>query len=879
MNKLKSFLPDIIAVAAFVLISLVYFFPADIEGRILNQHDAGAGIGAGQEVAEYHERTGKETRWTNALFGGMPTYQISPSYNSSAVVRVAKDVYHLFLMNYVQFVFIYLLGFYILMRAFDFKAWMSALGAIMWAFSSYFFIIIAAGHIWKVLTLAYIPPTIAGMVLCYRGKYLWGCIVTAVFAAFQISSNHVQMTYYFLFPMAFMWIAYLVQAVKNKKMADFAKGTGALALGALLAVSVNLSNLYHTYEYSKETMRGASELTQKTHNNPGDQTSTGLGRDYITQWSYGIEETWTLMIPNAKGGASVPLVQNKTAMTKADNEFYSIYQQVTQYWGEQPMTSGPVYVGAFVCMLFILGLIIVKGPMKWALLAATVLSVLLSWGRNFMDFTDLFIDYMPMYAKFRTVSSILVVAEFTIPLLAMFALKRVVEICGEINEGGANAADLKKKLLRNIAISFALTGGFCLLFAIAPGIMSTPIASQEATAINNGLGEMAGAVTSNLIEMRTAMLTADCWRSFWIIAVCTILLVGYIYKVMNLSAKWMVGIILVITLFDMWAVNKRYLYDEMFKPEYERTEAYQITETDKQILADKTLDYRVLNFAGSTFNENTTSYFHKSIGGYHAAKMRRYQDMIDYHIQSEMGKLYKLVANANGDMTKIDGSQFPVINMLNTRYFIFPIQGGTVPVKNEYANGNAWFVNKLVYVDTADDEIGALGKVSPATTAVVNKEFASLLKEGGSTFELPLAQASAAEVTLKTAAAEANPVPDSLKTYSAAPLTNTSIGTVKMISYEPNALEYETNSEKGGVVVFSENYYPGWTAKIDGKEVEIARANYILRALQVPAGKHKIEMTFEPSSIDTTETVAYAAMALIALMVCGGIFVQYRKKD
>ena len=425
MKNWKQYLPDVLAVLLFAVISFAYFFPADIDGKVLFRHDSQAGVGLGHEAQEYRDRTdGDITRWTGSGFCGMPTYQISPAYKSLTTLTDIVDVYHLGLPENVWYLFVYLLGFYIMLRAFNLKTYLAALGSVLWAFSSYFLIIIAAGHIWKVMALAYLPPMIGGIVLAYRGKYLWGLFVTALFTAFEIFANHVQMTYYYLFIIFFMVVAYLVDAIRKKQMAHFLKATGVCALGALIGVSINLSNLYHTWEYSKESMRGKSELVKQRSAN---QTDSGLERDYITQWSYGVDETWTLLVPNTKGGASVPLAQSETAMQKADPQFMEVYQQLGQYWGDQPMTSGPVYVGAFVLMLFFLGALIVKGPIKWALVAATYLSVMLSWGHNFMGLTDFFIDYMPMYAKFRTVASILVIAEFTIPLLAMLALKEIIE--------------------------------------------------------------------------------------------------------------------------------------------------------------------------------------------------------------------------------------------------------------------------------------------------------------------------------------------------------------------------------------------------------------------------------------------------------------------
>ena len=824
MNTLKRYLPDVLAVLLFAVISYAYFFPADIEGRILYRHDSSAGRGAGQEASVYHEQTGKTTRWTNATFGGMPTYQTAPSYKSTDGLGKLVKAYHLWLPENVWYLFVYLLGFYILLRAFDFRWYLAALGSVVWAFSSYFLIIIAAGHIWKVMALAYLPPMIAGLVLAYRGRYLWGLIVTAIFAAFEVNANHVQMTYYYLFVIFFMVLAWLAEAVKKKQMAHFWKATAACAVGAALGICINISNLYHTWQYGQESMRGKSELVKK---NAANQTSSGLDRDYITQWSYGIGETWTLLIPNTKGGASFPLVMNKTAMEHADNNYIQIYQQLTQYWGEQPGTSGPVYVGAFVLMLFILGLFIVKGPMKWALLAATVLSILLSWGRNFMGFTDFFLDYIPMYAKFRTVASILVIAEFTIPLLAMLALKQVVE---ENN---------LKTLGKPLVLSFGLTAGICVLFALMPSLFfSDFVSSAELHAMSQIPADQLNPLLDNLREMRRAMFTADCWRSFWIIVIGAGILLLYLTK--KMKATYAVGAIMVLCLIDMWQVDKRYLNDEMFVEKSQRDAPQPMTATDQQILQDKSLDYRVLNLASNTFNENETSYYHKSIGGYHAAKLRRYQEMIDAYIAPEMQKLMPAIADAQGDMTKVAGdSLYPVLNMLNTKYVIMPLQGGqTVPIQNPYAYGNAWFVDKVNYVDNANQEIDMIGKLNLRHEAVADKKFQQQL--------------------------------------GAAVDQENAVVTIK--SYEPNHLTYDVQSDKGGVVVFSEIYYPGWTATIDGQPAELGRVNYILRALNVKAGQHQVELSFHPKSVERTETIAYVAFVLLLLAVAAVVFVEWKKQ-
>ena len=826
MTALKKYLPDVLVVIIFAVISFAYFFPADLDGRILYRHDSSAGRGAGQETAEYHERTGKVSRWSNATFSGMPTYQTAPSYQSVSVLNQAVKAYHLWLPENVWYVFAYLLGFYILLRAFDFRQSLAALGSIVWAFSSYFFIIIAAGHIWKVMALAYLPPMIAGIVLAYRGKYLWGFIVTAIFAAFEVDANHVQMTYYYLFIILFMIIAYLVDAIRKKRMAQFVKATSVCAAGALIGILMNISNLYHTWQYAQESMRGKSELVKK---DAANQTSSGLDRDYITQWSYGVDETWTLLVPNAKGGASVPLAANTEAMKKADPNFMQIYQQLGQYWGDQPGTSGPVYVGAFVLMLFILGLFIVKGPIKWALLAATILSILLSWGHNFMPFTNFFLDYIPMYSKFRTVASILVIAEFTIPLLAMMALKKIVD-----------EPDLLTKKAKFVYISFGLTGGIALLFALMPTLFfSDFISSQELEAFKSIPAEYLSPLESNLRSIRESIFTADCWRSFWIIVIGTLLL--FLYKFKKLKAEYMVGAIAILCLIDMWQVNKRYLNDEMFVEKSVREQAQPMTQTDCQILQDKSLDYRVLNLASNTFNENETSYYHKSIGGYHAAKLRRYQELIDAYISPEMQKMMLAIAKAGGDMTKVNGdSLFPVLNMLNAKYFIVPLQANqTVAIENPYVYGNAWFVDKVTYVKNANEELDALGKLNLRHEAVADARFQSPLGESKNQ-------------------------------------DSTSI--VKLTAYEPNQLTYDVRSATGGIVVFSEIFYPEWTATVDGKPVEIGRVDYVLRALNVDKGHHKVVLTFDPKSVKQTETVAYLSYGVLLLVVLFAVYFK-RKED
>ena len=832
MRTYKKFLPDVVVVLVFAIISFAYFLVPVTQGKILFQHDASAGVGSAQELTEYQNRTGETTRWTNSIFGGMPTYQMSPSYQSTDGLSQVMNAYHLWLPDNVWFLFAYLLGFYILLRAFDFRQTLAALGSIMWAFSSYFLIIIAAGHLWKVMALAYLPPMIAGIVLAYRGRYLSGFIVTALFTAFEIKANHVQMTYYYLFIILFMVIAYLVKAVREKQLSGFMKSTGVVAAAAVIGIAINLSSLYHTWQYQKESMRGKSELVKK---DAANQTSSGLDRDYITQWSYGIDETLTLLVPDAKGGATVPLSKNATAMAKADPQIQSmipqLYDAIPQYFGTQPGTSGPVYVGAFVLFLFILGLFIVRGSMKWALLAATVLSVLLAWGHNFMGFTNFFLDYIPMYAKFRTVASILVIAEFTIPLLAALALKKIVD-----------EPEVLTKQMKFVYISLALTAGAALLIALFPGMMEPFVSDQERqmiTSIQGMDGNTANMILANIAAMREAMVSADAWRSVIVILIGFALL--FLYKMKKLRADYMVICMAVLCLVDMWQVDKRYLNDEMFVPKSERDMPHQATSTDLAIMKDKSLDYRVLNLASNTFNENETSYFHKSIGGYHPAKLRRYQEMIDAYIAPEMQKTMQAIAAAGGNMQAVDGVKiFPVLNMLNTKYFILPLQGGTTaPIQNPYAQGNGWFVNKLNYVDDANAEYAEVGKIDVRHEAVADKKF-----------EAALGQAKA----------------------------NDSTTIVKLDKYEPNNLQYTVNSKNGGVVVFSEIYYPGWTATIDGQPAELGRVNYILRAVSVKPGKHTVVLDFHPTSISTTETIAYIAIVILLLAIAGAGYMEWRKK-
>ena len=629
--------------------------------------------------------------------------------------------------------------------------------------------------------------------------------------------------------------AYFEKAWRTKTLPQFFKASAVLIVAALVGIAANVSNLYHTYAYSKETMRGKSELVQT--GDAAKQTSSGLDRDYITQWSYGIDETLTLLVPNFKGGASAALSQSETAMSKANPMYSSLYGSLTQYFGTQPMTSGPVYVGAFVLFLFVLGCFIVKGPLKWALIGATFFSIVLSWGKNFMPLTDFFIDYVPLYNKFRAVSSILVIAEFTIPLLAIFALKRLLE-----------EPEILKQEKKPLGISLLLTAGIALLLAVAPGsIGSGYVPAQEAQMLQNAVNqqmipanELSG-ILANLGEMRAELVSSDALRSFIIIGIgCSLL---WLYASGKLRSSLTIAGITILCLADMWGVNKRYLNDAQFVPHSIRTETFTKTNTDELILQDTSLDYRVLNFATSTFDDNNTSYWHKSVGGYHPAKLRRYQEMIEHHISPEMQAAYKAIATAGGEMDSVDANKFRVLNMLNTKYFIFPAgqQRQTVPILNPHAYGNAWFVNKVQYVNNANEEIDALDSIIPTETAVVDARFKDVLK--GTT--------------------------ESYKD---------SLSSIRLTSYTPNRLTYETNNAQDGIAVFSEIYYPdGWHVTIDGQPAELARADYILRTMYVPAGQHTIEMRFDPTSLHVTEGIAYGALALLVIGIIVAVLIAKRK--
>ncbi len=830
-SGLLTFVGGLIIIA---VIAFAFFYPDASQGNELRQHDMQQGAAIGQEAKAYAEATGEVSRWTNSLFSGMPTFQISPSYPSSSLYTWINSVMSLGLPSPSSLLAMMMTGFFILLLAMKMRWYIALIGAVAYGFSSYFIIIIGAGHIWKFVTLAYIPPTIAGIVLCYRGRYLAGGALAAVFAMMQIASNHVQMTYYFLFVIIGVVAAYFAMAVKDKKIKEWGIATGALAVAAVLAVAANLPSLYNTYEYSKETMRGQhSELTQIASQG-GEASQGGLDKDYITQYSYQPSETFSLLIPNIKGGSSVKPEKGRFVMMnlsdldgaakmveegKIDQMQSQYLSYMSQYFGDPEGTNGPVYVGALVFALFLLGCVIVKGPMKWALLALTIFSVVLAWGRHAMVFTDIMLSVVPMYSKFRTVESILVIAEFTMPLLAAMALQKIV-----------TTSDSFERFRRPVFWCFGISLAICALGFIAPGMFGGVITDNDrmidqyitSSLVQQGYDSATArqfslqnpGIYSAVESLREGLVSADALRSFLILGA------GFVFLVLYMRRKVSAGIALaavgVLVLGDLYAVNKRYINHESFVAK-RLTVGPPIAKTpvDEAILQDTAMNYRVMDIP--RFYSADPSYYHKMIGGYHAAKLTRYQDMIDRHL-------------SHFTQGTEDNSDWNVLNMLNAKYVV-GMDGQ--PLVNPEALGNAWFVGEVSYVDTPDEEMAALDVISPDSVAVADVKFRDVLG-----MSKPVSPGD----------------------------------TIYETTYAPNRLTYRAHSANGGVAVFSEVFFPwGWTAKVDGKEVGIGRVNYLLRAIDIPAGDHTVEMVFDPKSLGTTDTVATISIILIYIMVCAAV--------
>ncbi|MBD5231233.1 MAG: YfhO family protein [Bacteroidales bacterium] len=827
----RTYLYSLLSVVVMALIALVYFFPDDIDGRVLEQHDIRQGIANGQEAKHFQETTGETTRWTNALCGGMPTFQISPSYASAPLLNWIAKAYSLWLPSPANLLFIMMTGFFIMALCMKMRWYVALFGAIAWAFSSYFIIIIGAGHIWKFVTLAYIPPTLGGIFLCYRGKYLAGTALAALFGALQLMSNHIQMSYYFLFVVLAIMIACGVRLYKSKNLKQWAIATACIIGAGAIAVAANSASLYNTAKYSKETVRGrATDLHTE-----GEAPKEGADFDFITQWSYGGDESLSLIIPNVKGGATIKPVGaasqrlgvmdtpegEKSTLSPEEAQFAN---QFPQYFGNQPMTNGPVYVGIVIFMLALMAIPLCRrSPLMWALWGVSILAWLLSLGHNFEWFSRLFIDYFPGYNKFRAVSSILVVVEFAMPLLAMMTLQKIISMMQDTDDNGRlkhNQAYVQKLTLG--------TGGalasICLLLWCFPSLMGSGLTVNETQQLEDILHDpLYSPILTEIKRLRLSLVSADAVRSLIFVVIGAVIVRFYAKGTLKQPAIF-VGAIACLCLIDLYTVDKRYVNSENFTAPLPAEESFEMTDADRQILQDPDPDYRVLNI--DDMGGARSSYFHKTIGGYHAAKLTRYNDLMEHQIM------------------KMNPG---VLNMLNTKYFLGmarneqnqPIgdrEGNPMWIaeQNPDALGHAWWVQSIDYVDNANAEMAALDNLDTRHAAVADKSFEKILGKASAD----------------------------------------STATVTLTKYAPNRLNYKTVSNTPGVVVFSEIYFPwGWTATIDGKEAPIGRANYVLRALQVPAGTHDIEFTFNPKSLEVTNDISVAAVILIYILCAAAIAV------
>ena len=819
----------IAAIAAFAVITLVYFYPV-VQGKRIKQHDIEMQKGMAKELTDYHEATGERTLWTNSAFSGMPTWNISVNQNANLTSPIYKGL-GLGFPHPIGSVFICMLGFFVLLLVLDCGFWISFVGAIAYGFTSYLFIVIGAGHNAKAMAMAFMAPVIAGILLTYKGKYLWGGILTAFALAFEIRTGHLQITYYLLLIIVILVIAQFISDLKDKQLLRFVKASAVLLIAAVLGVLTCSTTLYGNYVFGKETTRGKPILTR----NEGNQTK-GLDRDYITQWSYGKGETWSLMIPNAKGGASAYIGKQNPVLDKADRQFKDSIAQSNAYWGDQPGTSGPVYVGAIVVFLFVLGALTVKGRLKWALLIATLLSILLSWGKNFMGFTNFFLDYIPGYDKFRAVSMTLVIAEVTMPLLGFLGLAEMVK----------NPDNIKKNMTK-FFIALGITAGFCLLFYLMPktffNFLSQEEAKQFASMSSGKDGALYAQFASQLEEVRMAIFRKDALRSLIFIILSAVPL--FLYFKGKLKAAPAFAILGMLVIIDMFPIDKRYLNNDDFIEKEKFYHPFTASVADQYILNDNDLDFRVADITKDMFNDASTCYFHKSLGGYSGAKLRRYQDVITQYLGTELNQLR--TAKTTQEMEQLLKEQ-PVINMLNTKYVIYNPNGQPFP--NSNALGNAWVVNDIRWVDTPNEEIDAIKTTDLAHTAILNKEFEQ-----------------------------------QIGSYR---LTDSIMPQVWLEDYQPNRLRYRFSSAlrqaQGPVpanylVVFSEIWTSkGWTMYVDGKEQPLLRSNYILRSAFIPSGEHEIVMEYAPKAYTIGNKVSFASSLILILGLLGALIYTFVPK-
>ncbi len=811
-GKNKKAIGIIASILFFAVITLVYNAPV-LEGKRLKQHDIEMYKGAAKEVTDFRNETGETSLWTNSMFGGMPAWTISVPLRSNLIQYVHKTL-SLGLPSPLGSIFISMLGFFILLLVLDVGIGISAIGAIAYGFTSYLFIVIGAGHNTKAFAMAYMAPVIAGILLTYKGKYLWGGVLTALALALEINANHLQITYYLLIIALIIIIAELISSIREKMFKRFMKSSVILLFVAILSSLTFATKLYANYEFGKETTRGKPVLTR----NEANQTK-GLDRDYITQWSYGIGETWSLMIPNAKGGASAYIGSKNPALEKADSRFRQNIAQSNAYWGDQPGTSGPVYVGAIVVFLFILGALTVKGNLKWALLIATLLSILLSWGKNFMGFTNFFLDYIPGYNKFRAVSMTLVIAEVTMPLLGFLGLAEI-----------AKEPDGFKKNQKKFFIALGITAGFCLLFSLAPKLFFSFFSQSEAEQFSTLSSGKDGAIyatfATQLEAVRIAIFRKDALRSFFFILLAAVPL--FLYGKGKLKAQIAFPILAVLVLVDMYPIDRRYLNNDNFIPRRQVDMPFTASAANQYILNDQTLDFRVADITKDAFNDASTCYFHKSIGGYSGAKLRRYQDIISQYLGGELNQLRSV---KTGEAMIQALSQQNVLNMLNTKYII--INPNSQPFLNPFAFGNAWIVNDIRWVDTPNEEIDAIGATDLQHTAILNKEFQSQVSG-----------------------------------YS----SKDSISNITLTDYKPNQVTYSFEADEDKLVVFSEIWTSkGWTMHLDGQEHPILRANYVLRAAMIPAGSHEIVMRYEPRIWKVGGVISLVSSLVVVLFAIGAL--------
>lgn len=846
----KKLLPHVVALAAFLAISAFYFSPLLDGKKEIRQYDITQFRGMAHELEEFRKtHNGEEALWTNSTFGGMPAYQISVQYHNN-LMKYVDRAFQLWMPHPVGYVFMYFLGFYILMMCLRVNPWIAAVGALAYGFSSYFFIILEAGHNTKSHAIGYMAPLLGAVILALRRNWILGGALAALFTALELYCNHVQITYYLFMIIGTVILVEAFGAFKEKRLPDFIKRAAVLVAAILIGVLPNTSSLWGTYEYGKYTTRGTSDLTINSQgkSNEGNKTS-GLDRDYAVQWSYGIGETFTFLIPNFKGGASQSLASyNKGSLDAVkDPQMKQYVGNMYAYYGEQGFTAGPVYIGAIVMFLCVLGLFVIKDRLKWAMLIITIICIFLSWGKHFMGFSNIFFDYMPMYNKFRAVSMILVIAELTIPVLAVLALQKIYE-----SQESTLVEVGKKKvpIMKVVIIAGALTGGIALLCWLMPDMFTSFQAPNELQKIvamaqqqdpnvsPQQVEQMYAPVLEQAEAARKSLFRGDAIRT--VIFILLSLGAVWLYLRKKVNQQLLVAALAIFVLADMWPVAARYLNNENYAPKSQTAAAFQKTKADEIILEDKSLDYRVYNISpGKDIDKDAiTSYWHKSLGGYHGAKMKRYAELIDFHIDRNTAVVMQGLRSGGISDSSLRNafSKAQVLNMLNTKYIIYNEEAP--PLVNPLANGNAWFVKDVMMVPDANQEILKLGEINTKETAVVNQKFA---------------------VT--------KPVFDPE-------------GSIKLISYEPNKLVYETNAKTPQFAVFSEIYYPkGWIASVDGQETEHVNADYVLRGMNVPAGKHTITFEFKPKAYYTGEKISLAGSLLVLALTFGGLFMAYRKRE